>query len=465
MGKILIVAQGIVAKHFLQRIANPFYSHNDYLIVAPDPEILPGENPVNFSVHLFDPTSLMRLSELLSQPIEECFLLLDNFKELTTIYELIRTSRKQLPITILDQADWNKNDKNLLMIKANDILAQRMSERIPGVPITAQNIGLGTGEIMEVSVPFASSYVYRYIGSIEQKNWRIVAVYRSGQILLAKDSMVLQPNDNLLIIGDPAVLKKIYQAIKRELGQFPAPFGNNIYLYLDMEILSPKTIYKILDDALYLNDKLRNKKLFIRVVNAQGIETLNHIRSHDGQKVAVHVSYRESSFEEVLRTDVRRFGVGLILMERQLFDHPINRSILKELGRPVLRLSQELLTDVTASRLLLSKKEEVEKISPVVFDASAQLELPVVLYDYQSDSSEESINHYENLARIFSHDIEVITLTHENPLRILRKEKQFLHILPFDDTVCEKGWFWFLSTDTERLYFKISSANQLFIPV
>ena len=44
-----------------------------------------------------------------------------------------------------------------------------MVEKLPNVPVLAQNIGLKQGEIMEIRIPFGSSYAYRYIGSIEQK--------------------------------------------------------------------------------------------------------------------------------------------------------------------------------------------------------------------------------------------------------------------------------------------------------
>ena len=53
--------------------------------------------------------------------------------------------------------------------KGIDVLANGMVERLPNVPVLAQNIGLKQGEIMEIKIPFGSSYAYRSIDSIEQK--------------------------------------------------------------------------------------------------------------------------------------------------------------------------------------------------------------------------------------------------------------------------------------------------------
>ena len=61
-------------------------------------------------------------------------------------------------------------------------------------------------EIMEIRVPFGSSYAYRYIGSIEQKEWKIFGLYRNRKLLNIKPSLVLKPNDVILLInGVPVV--------------------------------------------------------------------------------------------------------------------------------------------------------------------------------------------------------------------------------------------------------------------
>ncbi|MFX4253416.1 potassium transporter TrkA, partial [Aliarcobacter butzleri] len=70
-----------------------------------------------------------------------------------------------------------------------------MVERLPNIPVLAQKIGLKQGEIMEIRVPFGSSYAYRSIGTIEQKQWRIFGLYRNQKMIEINPTLVLKPND------------------------------------------------------------------------------------------------------------------------------------------------------------------------------------------------------------------------------------------------------------------------------
>jgi len=85
-------------------------------------------------------------------------------------YNNIRKLSRQVNIVLFDKWNLEIEDQNLIKLDANEILANRLIDFLPNIPIVAQNVGLGIGEIMEVLVPFGSSYVYRHIGSIEQKN-------------------------------------------------------------------------------------------------------------------------------------------------------------------------------------------------------------------------------------------------------------------------------------------------------
>lgn len=468
MRKVLIIADGIVAKEVLESITSIFVAkNNEYIVIYKSKSILPTKTPDNFTFLKFDATSFSKLYAIFTNNISEIFIIFEKSEEIDTIYQNIRKIRRSIKISILDYYGIGHDDKNLSIIDANKILSSRVVDKLPNVPVTAQNIGLGAGEIMEVAIPFGSSFVYRSIGSIAQKNWKIVGVYRSNSLILAKDSVVILPNDSLLILGDPLVLKNIYQAIKRELGQFPAPFGNNIYLYIDMLISSSANIYRNLDEALELHKRLKNKRLIIRVANPTNSDVLKHIKEFERKDISVNIDYFSKPFSKVIVDDKNRFGIGMVLVENRLFEDWRVRRGFYQLGLPLLKIGKESLNSIAKSVVLLSSKKEIEKISPVVFDISSQLELNIDLYDFNPDGDDRSeiVEHFENLSKIYVKELNIITTTNENPIRWLNRQNSYLQILPFTPEVAKPFRFWYLSTDLERLFFKLPDEHQLFVPV
>jgi len=109
--------------------------------------------------------------------------------------------------------------------------------------------------------------MYRHVSSIAQKRWRIALIYRGTEIILPKPNTMIQPSDILLIVGDPNVLQNVYRSIKRESGQFPSPFGSNIYTLIDMRSMSKERVSKLIKDSLYVHSKLNNKRLIFRVID------------------------------------------------------------------------------------------------------------------------------------------------------------------------------------------------------
>ncbi|WXG60333.1 TrkA C-terminal domain-containing protein [Campylobacter concisus] len=173
------------------------------------------------------------------------------------------------------------SDKHLSVVDIRDIAASRLMDYLPDMPVYADNIGFSEGEIMEVKVPIGSSYMYRHVSSIAQKRWRIALIYRGAEIILPKPNTMIQPSDILLIVGDPNVLQNVYRSIKRESGQFPSPFGSNIYTLIDMRSMSKERVSKLIKDSLYVHSKLNNKRLIFRVINptlGENLETLKAIK-------------------------------------------------------------------------------------------------------------------------------------------------------------------------------------------
>ena len=271
MKKTLIIGQGRIAKIFLDTILDKYFSNDYYVVVSKDMCFIPDRVPSSFEFHTFDYTSAYRISQIISDEIVNVFLILDDENEILGTYELLREINKKVRIVISLRLEKHtqsmQNDKNLIILDEEMIITNKFIERLPNIPLIPRSFGLGQGEIMEVGIPTGSIFAYRHIGSIQQKKWRIVGIYRQGELLLSSHSLIIQPNDSLLIAGNPKVLNDVYMQIKSDIGQFPVPFGRDIFLYLDMSLSNKHRIWNDVQNALFLNNNLKNNKLFIYILN------------------------------------------------------------------------------------------------------------------------------------------------------------------------------------------------------
>ena len=466
MQNILILADGIVAKHFLERVIENIASKNNYFVVYTDAEVLPDKKTENIKYYRFDPTSFVKISYLFNDNFSQVLIILKNRIDTVASYENIRRVDKNINIVILDRWNLRLDDQNAILLNSNEILANSLIDYLPNVPKIAQNIGLGLGEIMEVLVPFGSSYAYRHIGVIEQKNWKIVAVYRKNRLVLPTPKLMIWPNDLLVIVGDPKVLKNIYRSIKSEIGQFPIPYGQNSYLFIDMSRLNGFEIEKSLEATLSLHKRLKDKKLIIRVINPSNIKILRKIKDLDGKNIEVKIDYLENSYKNMILKDLKLWQIGLLLLYNKEFENIELKKFLYELKIPIFSISNESINSIKSSAILLTKDIDLEHISSSIFDISIQLNLDLILYDIDPDSNDKKdiIEHFENLASIFSKKIRVVK-SKNNPIRELREKENILLFYPFNKKILKNRVFRFLSTDSEVLYFKLNKFNQVFIPV
>ena len=191
MKKILIILDGIVAKKLMQRIIEANTGDNSYDVIYMSDVILPVQKPSNFTFYKFDPTSKSKLAMVLDKNIHtEVLIALNSKDEMLNVIKNIREHTKNLQMTVLDYWGMKSSDPLVTIYRGIEVLANGMVEKLPNVPVLAQNIGLKQGEIMEIRVPFGSSYAYRYIGSIEQKEWKIFGLYRNQKMITIKPSLV-----------------------------------------------------------------------------------------------------------------------------------------------------------------------------------------------------------------------------------------------------------------------------------
>ena len=466
MKKILIISDGSVGEHFIERVNETYTSENIYYVVQAKEKKYNDINPARFKFYEFDATSLYKLANLLKMEFVQVFIIMDNQQDVENTIKNIRTIKKQLRVIVLNQWSMKNEDPNVVLLSSNEILASRFIDYLPNVPVVAQNVGLGEGEIMEVLVPFGSSFVYKHIGVIEQKNWRIVAIYRNRKLLMPSRRRMIQPNDLLILIGDPAVLKSVYRAIKRELGQFPEPFGTNLFLYVDMKTVSSKVIEELVRRSVFIYKKFKYE-LIIKVVNPSKIETLEYIKSFRDTNISVSIDYDSQDLEQNFHSDIKSYHVGLLIVPQEMFAQENIRKMLYEAHVPVMKLSNKRFSTLKDAAVILSDSRDLEKISTTVFDISEQLGFNLELYNFLNEhqsEKEQVIEHYYNLSTIFSKSIKVFN-ENENPIRILRQKENFIQLLPFTHKLVPKRIYSLFSTDSEKLYHKLDDYHQVFIPL
>jgi len=465
MKKILIITDNDVGKQFLQRTIDTFTKDNIYYVIQTRKSEFKDVPPSRFKFFEFDTTSLYKISNVLKMEFIQVFIALSNPQDVLITIENIRVSKKNLRVVVVDNWRLKIDDSYVVLMNTAEVLTSHMFDYLPNVPVIAQNVGLGEGEVMEVMVPFGSSFVYRHVGVIEQKNWRIAGLYRDGKLILPHRRQMIHPNDTLLLLGEPAVLNSVYRAIKREIGQFPQPFGTNIYLFIDMLKDDTKKLLNLVEQALNTYNRFTNK-LFIKICNPSDLNILAQIKENATDHVIIDIDYQARYIEDMIFEDVKHYDIGMIMLSNTLFSKDKMRDILFDVNIPVLSLGSKDIESIKKTVVVLNDNKDLEKISTTVYDFSAQMGFDIELFKDDNETSliqDEIIEHYQNLAEIFSKSI-VLTHHQENPIRKLQQRENFLLCMPFTEMVLESRHNTIFSTDIESLYYRLGEYHQLFIP-
>jgi hypothetical protein len=465
MKNILVIADGETAKVYLSRVLDMAGSNKKFFVLYYQEKSLPKDISEQFMLYRFDPTSKVKLHALLeSHEFHQIVVILSNKTDTLATYENIRSFDDRLKILLHDRWFLEFSDKNTTVVNAHDIVSNFLINHLPEIPLYATNIGLGQGEVAEFSIPFGSPFSYRYIKNIEQKRWKIVAIYREHRLILPNSKTILEPNDSILVVGNPHVLKSVYKSINREYGQFPIPFGENIYCFLDMAMMSDEDIEKLTNDSMLLHSSLNSNKLIFRVVNPRYGEILNKLKSYDTQNMQVELDFYTHEKSSLIISDVDRFEVGLFVTNQDFFNE--NLSLLYDLKIPILKVGKRGFFHIDEAVVMSEESEKIEKISSIIFDISSQLKLDISVYRFEESDKEESdriTEHFENLSKLFQEKIKIID-TRRNPIRELKERDNVLQFVPFDKAIKQNKIFALFSKNLNRLYFELSNNYQLFLP-
>jgi len=468
MSKVLVISQGMVADSFIEKIATKKISELDYIVVCNDKcNISISNNNIVFLY--FDATSRYRLKKLLdSESFLVIYIVMQNQDEAKIVYENIRSFNTKVRIVALDivSAFKNINDSYLNNIDAPELLSNRLYDFLPNVPVTAQTIGLNEGEIMEVLVPFASSYAFRHIGSLAQVKWRIAAIYRDNKLILPTNATMIRPRDRLLLVGKPQVLANVYNRIKNKSGIFPEPYGKDFYLFLDMTI-DNQELFRYIKEAILFVDNFANRELIIRVVNADKLKLINKIKQFESSNIRVYISY-EQDIEETIHNDLHTHDIGLFLLSSNTFANNKLYKKIYDYKKLIYMFGVESTESIKEAIVVSSDEKKTHELSTIAFYIAEAFKLKLTFSIYNPkgffEDYEKSQELFETLSHVYNYQVD-IKKEHKNPIKDIKNSKNIILVLPYNDSINLDSLLAYLNRDVDSLLFRINKHPKVLIPI
>ncbi len=392
----------------------------------------------NITIIDADPTSFSKLKNIMdATKFSNLFIVMEDIEDARYALKNIALINTKMRIVLVNQWDDNeigKDQENITIVHSDQLIAAHLYDQLPNVPLVAQNVGLGQGEIMEVHVPFGSSYAYRHIGSILQNQWKIAALYRDEKQILPTNATMIRPNDTLLILGKPIVLDGVYKTINKRIGHFPEPFGKNIYLVLDLRY-DQKDAMLYLIQSIYMLEKLEDKELYVRILYPNNFKLIEELKTLESERVTLSISYDNDNVKSLVKNDIHEYNVGLVMNSIPTFEADDLKETLYDLKKLVFLFGDKLLYNIKSSVVLMSENEKMESISSTAFDISETLGLGLTLGDFDPEGDFNSkkmiIEHYETLSHIFNMEMNIEQKV-ANPIRELSNMEDILQIAPFE---------------------------------
>jgi len=470
MKNVLILASGEMARHFVGWVGKSRIDTNQYYITCKKEDVESEKRDFDNINYLdIDPTSFMRVRDIMeNRNFVTIFIVMQDRKEAEYAYKNIRMiTARDLIIFVSSWSDMVFDDDNLNIINVNEMVASNLYEKLPDVPIIAKNIGLGKGEIMEILIPFGSSFAYKHVGAIGHRKWKIVALYRKEKQLFVTNATMLQPNDRIIIIGNPLVLEEVYKKVSLRKATFPEPFGKNLYLLIDLQQKREEILIQV-NEAIYLSNQLENSKLYIRLINANSFEVIAELRKLQTDNIHVLVTYDDSKNYYDIDFDISKYEIGIFMLDRSSFFKKRLKEYFLKYQRPIYLFGEKSIYNIKEVLILMEEQSVMESLSTSIFDFSESLNLEIKLCDYTPDDdfqeTKQIEEHYASLSRLYNFKFK-IERKRVNPIRQLLEHDVVLHVTPFTKEVKQFSIFNIFSTKHDAYSMSIKKHPQLLIPI
>lgn len=107
-------------------------------------------------------------------------------------------------------------------------IASVLQSRLERGRRTTADVGLGQGEILEVTVLPHSPVIGRTLSDLHPQSWLVGAIYRKGRLVVPHGSTAIEEDDRVLLVGQPDILPPIADYFRSGTSEFPLQYGSRV---------------------------------------------------------------------------------------------------------------------------------------------------------------------------------------------------------------------------------------------
>lgn len=112
------------------------------------------------------------------------------------------------------------------ILRTSDAVAGKVINRVSIQASRSMDVGLGIGELVQVTVLDGSPAVGRALKEFAARQWLVGAVYRGGKLIVPHGDTCVAAGDRILLVGDPSVLGEVAPFFRGGAPIFPSQYGH-----------------------------------------------------------------------------------------------------------------------------------------------------------------------------------------------------------------------------------------------
>lgn len=177
--------------------------------------------------------------------------------------EVCRIAREvyslEIPLIILWYKDEHRKEfeaYNAKVINPLEISVEAVMGLIDKNYSKPTNIGLGQGEVVEVSILRRSHIVERKMKFLNPTRWKVAAAYREGKLIVPDGDFKLQIGDKAILIGEPKIIENIVNILMKGTPEFPLQYGQSF------DVLADRLSENDTNEILEFQRKTRSRKFY-----------------------------------------------------------------------------------------------------------------------------------------------------------------------------------------------------------
>ncbi len=166
--------------------------------------------------------------------LEDVSHIVSSLQDYDVVMEVCRILRDvykiEIPIIVLWYGDQHVEDferYNVKVINPLDVGVESVLLNIEKNYSKPTNIGLGQGEIVEVSITRRSHLVDRKMRYLKPNKWRVAAAYRDAKLIMPDGDFKLKVGDKAILVGEPKVIENIVNILTKGTPEFPLQYGQS----------------------------------------------------------------------------------------------------------------------------------------------------------------------------------------------------------------------------------------------